>query len=159
MELEKYSISIKQQQQQQSIMSAINEYSIDMSVEEQMKIINNSKVNELKSICKIRKLKRYSKLRKQQLINLLTDDINNLEEQEEKPNQVFKGFKIVFSDFSDKKLEKYIVERGGEIVKDVTKDVFLVITLDEWDFTGKNKEALDLGVSLWWKPRFEIEMM
>ena len=142
-------------------MSAI-EYSIEMSLEKQLEIINNSKVKELKSICKIRKLKRYSKLRKQQLINLLTDDINKqekLEEQEEKPNQVFKGFKIVFSDFSDKKLEKYIVERGGEIVKDVTKDVFLVITLDEWDFTGKNKEALDLGVPLWWKPRFEIEMM
>jgi len=62
-------------------MSAINEYSIEMSVEEQMQIINNSKVNELKSICKIRKLKKYSKLRKQQLIDLLTEDINNNQEE------------------------------------------------------------------------------
>ena len=54
-------------------------YFVSLPVEKQIEIVNKGKVKNLKSLCKLLKIKKYSKLRKQQLIDLLMSNINKQE--------------------------------------------------------------------------------
>ena len=63
--------------------------------------------------------------------------------------QSLSGMKIVLSGFRDKKLEEYIVTRGGKVVTSVSKQTsILVVASNSAEPSGKTAKALELGVTI-----------
>ena len=57
--------------------------------------------------------------------------------------------KIVLSGFRDKKLEEYIVNRGGKVVTSISKQTsILVVASNSGEPSGKTAKALELGVKI-----------
>jgi len=101
----------------------------DESEEEGEKNINEMTVKELKVLCKERGMKRYSKLKKQQLLDLL----NGVEVEEEQKEEI-KSIKLTAG--NKKKVKGKIIELLNETIYKTTDGSFSVFTSDYFDQPG-----------------------
>jgi len=82
-------------------------------------------------------------------INDIKEFITFKKDSEKIEKQSLGGMKIVLSGFRDKKLEEYIVNRGGKVVTSVSKQTsILVVSSNSGEPSGKTAKALELGVKI-----------
>jgi NAD-dependent DNA ligase len=68
--------------------------------------------------------------------------------------QLFKGMKIVFTGFRDKKLEEFITNNGGNVVSSVSSNTSLVVRSDDEISSSKLEKAKENNIKIMTKTEF-----